>query len=71
MTDFKNRKVLITGPAIAYGESLRLEFAHDGVPVKTTVVCPFYVATGKFAGVARVFRGCCPSCSRKPSSRAA
>ena len=37
--------------AIAFDESLRLEFAHDGVPVKTTVVCPFYIATGMFAGV--------------------
>ena len=37
--------------AIAFDESLRLEFAHDGVPVKTTVVCPFYVATGMFEGV--------------------
>ena len=37
--------------AIAFDESLRLEFAHDGVPVKTTVVCPFYIATGMFEGV--------------------
>lgn len=37
--------------AIAFDESLRLEFAHDGVPVKTTVVCPYYIDTGMFAGV--------------------
>lgn len=37
--------------AIAFDESLRLEFAHDGVPVRTTVVCPYYVATGMFEGV--------------------
>jgi all-trans-retinol dehydrogenase (NAD+) len=37
--------------AIAFDESLRLEFAHDGVPVRTTVVCPFYIATGMFEGV--------------------
>ncbi|MDT3736011.1 MAG: SDR family oxidoreductase [Denitratisoma sp.] len=37
--------------AIAFDESLRLELKHDGAPVKTTVVCPFYIATGMFAGV--------------------
>jgi all-trans-retinol dehydrogenase (NAD+) len=37
--------------AIAFDESLRLELAHDGVPVRTTVVCPFYISTGMFEGV--------------------
>lgn len=37
--------------AIAFDESLRLELKHDGAPVKTTVVCPFYISTGMFEGV--------------------
>jgi all-trans-retinol dehydrogenase (NAD+) len=37
--------------AIAFDESLRLELKHDRLPVRTTVVCPYYIATGMFAGV--------------------
>jgi all-trans-retinol dehydrogenase (NAD+) len=37
--------------AIAFDESLRLELKHDGAPVQTTVVCPFYISTGMFEGV--------------------
>lgn len=37
--------------AVAFDESLRLELKHDGAPVRTTVVCPFYIATGMFEGV--------------------
>ena len=37
--------------AIAFDESLRLELKHDGAPVRTTVVCPFYISTGMFEGV--------------------
>ena len=37
--------------AIAFDESLRLELKHDGAPVRTTVVCPFYIRTGMFEGV--------------------
>ncbi len=37
--------------AIAFDESLRLELKHDGAPVRTTVVCPYYIATGMFEGV--------------------
>lgn len=37
--------------AIAFDEALRLELKHDGAPVRTTVVCPFYIDTGMFAGV--------------------
>lgn len=47
MTDYAASKAA----AIAFDESLRLEFEHDGVPVRTTIVCPFYIATGMFAGV--------------------
>ena len=37
--------------AIAFDESLRLELKHDCLPVRTTVVCPYYIATGMFEGV--------------------
>ena len=36
--------------AIAFDEALRLELKHDGAPVKTTIVCPFYIRTGMFEG---------------------
>ncbi len=37
--------------AVGFDESLRLELKRQGSRVLTTVVCPFYVATGMFAGV--------------------
>jgi all-trans-retinol dehydrogenase (NAD+) len=37
--------------AVGFDESLRLELRRLGSPVKTTVVCPFYISTGMFAGV--------------------
>lgn len=37
--------------AVGFDESLRMELARDRVPIHTTVVCPFYVDTGMFAGV--------------------
>jgi NAD(P)-dependent dehydrogenase (short-subunit alcohol dehydrogenase family) len=37
--------------AVGFDESLRLELARLGAPIRTTVVCPFYVSTGMFAGV--------------------
>src|SRR5262249_39433723 len=37
--------------AVGFDEALRLELARLGVAVRTTVVCPFYVSTGMFAGV--------------------
>ncbi len=39
------------GAAFNFDESLRLEFKKYKLPVKTTVVCPWYVDTGMFAGV--------------------
>ena len=36
--------------AIGFDEALRLELKHDGAPVQTTVVCPFYISTGMFDG---------------------
>lgn len=47
LTDYSASKAA----AIAFDEALRLELAHDGAPVRTTVVCPFYIDTGMFAGV--------------------
>jgi all-trans-retinol dehydrogenase (NAD+) len=37
--------------AVGFDEALRLELKRDGKDVKTTVVCPFYISTGMFAGV--------------------
>lgn len=36
--------------ALGFDESLRLELKHLGVPVRTTVVCPFFIDTGMFRG---------------------
>ena len=37
--------------AVGFDESLRLELKRLGHPVRTTVVCPWYVDTGMFQGV--------------------
>jgi all-trans-retinol dehydrogenase (NAD+) len=37
--------------AVGFDEAMRIEFRRMGYPVRTTVVCPYYVATGMFAGV--------------------
>lgn len=37
--------------AVGFNEALRQELRHSAPGVKTTVVCPFYVDTGMFAGV--------------------
>jgi all-trans-retinol dehydrogenase (NAD+) len=41
--------------AFGFDESLRLELRRTGAPVRTTVVCPYYVGTGMFEGVASRF----------------
>lgn len=47
MTDYCASKAA----AVAFDESLRLECKRLGLPIHTTVVCPFYIDTGMFAGV--------------------
>lgn len=37
--------------AVGFDESLRLELKRLGHPIRTTVVCPFYIDTGMFKGV--------------------
>jgi all-trans-retinol dehydrogenase (NAD+) len=37
--------------AVGFDDSLRLELKRLNSPVKTTVVCPFYINTGMFEGV--------------------
>ncbi|MFN2124251.1 MAG: SDR family oxidoreductase [Candidatus Promineifilaceae bacterium] len=37
--------------AFGFDEALRLEFKRDNLPIKTTVVCPYYINTGMFEGV--------------------
>jgi len=42
--------------AVGFDESLRLELRRLGSRIQTTVVCPFYISTGMFAGVRTRFR---------------
>ncbi len=37
--------------AVGFDESLRLELRRLGHPIRTTVVCPYYIDTGMFRGV--------------------
>ena len=37
--------------AVGFDDSLRLELRRLGQPIRTTVVCPYYVHTGMFEGV--------------------
>ncbi|MBI1752035.1 MAG: SDR family oxidoreductase [Acidobacteria bacterium] len=37
--------------AVGFDESLRMELKRLGSPVRTTVVCPFFIDTGMFQGV--------------------
>jgi all-trans-retinol dehydrogenase (NAD+) len=46
--------------AIGFDEALRLELGRDGAPIRTTVVCPFYIATGMFEGVRTRFPALLP-----------
>ncbi|MBT8422045.1 MAG: SDR family oxidoreductase, partial [Gammaproteobacteria bacterium] len=52
--------------AIGFDESLRLEFKRLGKPLKTTVVCPFYIDTGMFEGVRTRFPLLLPILKPKP-----
>ena len=46
--------------AVGFDESLRLELRRKGSRVMTTVVCPFYINTGMFAGVRTRFPAILP-----------
>ncbi|MEA5444323.1 SDR family oxidoreductase [Gammaproteobacteria bacterium AB-CW1] len=46
--------------AMGFDDALRLELKHRGSRVRTTVVCPFYVDTGMFAGVKTRWRWLLP-----------
>lgn len=37
--------------AFGFDEALRAELKKQGLPIRTTVVCPFFINTGMFAGV--------------------
>lgn len=41
--------------AVGFDEALRVELAKQGSGVLTTIVCPYFVATGMFEGVATRF----------------
>ena len=36
--------------AVGFDEALRLELQRQGANIVTTIVCPYYIATGMFAG---------------------
>ena len=37
--------------AVGFDESMRQEFGRLGLPIRTTIVCPYYIDTGMFQGV--------------------
>jgi all-trans-retinol dehydrogenase (NAD+) len=47
LTDYCSSKYA----AVGFDESLRLELKRLGHPIRTTIVCPFYIDTGMFKGV--------------------
>lgn len=47
LTDYCSSKFA----AVGFDDSLRLELDRLGLNIQTTVVCPFYISTGMFAGV--------------------
>jgi all-trans-retinol dehydrogenase (NAD+) len=47
LTDYCSSKFA----AVGFDDSLRLELDRLGLDIQTTVVCPFYISTGMFAGV--------------------
>jgi len=46
--------------AVGFDDSLRCELRRLGQPVRTTVVCPWYIDTGMFRGVRTGCRGLLP-----------
>jgi all-trans-retinol dehydrogenase (NAD+) len=46
--------------AVGFDESLRLELKRLGYPIRTTVVCPYYISTGMFDGVKTRFSALLP-----------
>jgi all-trans-retinol dehydrogenase (NAD+) len=46
--------------AVGFDESLRVELARLAPTIRTTVVCPFYIDTGMFAGASTRFRRLLP-----------
>lgn len=47
LTDYCSSK----SAAIGFDDSLRVELKRQGLNIRTTVVCPFYIDTGMFTGV--------------------
>lgn len=47
LTDYSATK----SAAFGFDESLRMEFRKRNIDIKTTVVCPYFIDTGMFAGV--------------------
>ncbi|WP_395703739.1 SDR family oxidoreductase [Aquabacterium sp.] len=47
LADYSASKFAVVG----FDEALRQELAERGVPIVTTLVCPYYIDTGMFAGV--------------------
>lgn len=55
--------------AVGFDESLRMEMRDTAPGVKTTVVCPFFIDTGMFAGVTTRFPALLPILSPGPTAR--
>lgn len=47
LTDYCSSKFA----AVGYGESMRIELKRQGLNIRTTLVCPYYISTGMFDGV--------------------
>lgn len=47
LTDYSASKFA----AVGFDESLRMEMKEAGHPIRTTIVCPYYIDTGMFEGV--------------------
>jgi all-trans-retinol dehydrogenase (NAD+) len=55
--------------AVGFDEALRLELKRLGAPVRTTIVCPYYIDTGMFAGVKTRFSWLLPIMRPEPVAR--
>ncbi|MCB9729402.1 MAG: SDR family oxidoreductase [Deltaproteobacteria bacterium] len=55
--------------AVGFDESLRMELRETAPGVKTTVVCPYYIDTGMFAGVRTRFPALLPILEPGPTAR--
>jgi all-trans-retinol dehydrogenase (NAD+) len=65
LTDYSASKFA----AVGFDEALRVELGRIAPGVKTTVICPYYIDTGMFAGVRTRFPGLLPIMSEEYAAR--